>query len=45
MNVSWIIRKLGTEELMLWYCGTGEDLESLLDCSKIKLVSPKRNQP
>ena len=42
---SWIIKKLSTEELMLWYCGTGEDLESLLDCNKIKLVNPKRSQP
>ena len=35
---SWIIKKLSTKELMLWYCGTGEDLESLLDCNKIKLL-------
>ena len=42
---SWIIKKLSTEELMLWYCGTGEYLESLLDCNKIKLVNPKRSQP
>ena len=41
---SWIIKKLSTKELMLWYCGTGEDLESLLDCKEIQTVHPKGDQ-
>ena len=30
---------------MILNCGAGEDLESPLDCKKIKPVNPKRNQP
>ena len=40
---SWTIKK--AEELMLLNCGAGETLESPLDCTEIKPVSPKGNQP
>ena len=40
---SWTI-KLSTEELMLLYCGVGEDSESPLDCKKILPVHPKGDQ-
>ena len=41
---SWTKRKLNTKELMLLNCVVGEDLESPLDCKKIKPVHPKGNQ-
>ena len=37
-------RKLSTEELMRFYCGVGETLESLLDNKEIQPVNPKEDQ-
>ena len=32
-------------ELLLSNCGVGKTLESPLDCTEIKSVNPKENQP
>ena len=40
----WNIRKLSTEELLLFNCGVRKILESPLDCKEIKPVHPKRDQ-
>ena len=42
---SWIIRRLSTEELMLWNCAVGETPESPLDSKEIKLANPKGTPP
>ena len=41
---SWIIKKVGTEELTLVNCGAGKTLESPLNRKEIKPVNPKGNQ-
>ena len=38
-------RRLGTKELMFSNCGLEKNLESPLDCKKIKPVNPKGDQP
>ena len=41
---SQTIKKLSTEELMLWNCGAREDSWEFLDSKEIKSVNPKGNQ-
>ena len=41
---SWTVKKLSTEELMLWTVVLEMTLESPLDCIVIKPVTPKGNQ-
>ena len=41
---SWTIKKLSTEELMLWTVVLQKTLESPLDSNNIQPVHPKRNQ-
>ena len=44
MDVSWTIRKLSAEELMLLNCGVGEDTGESLGCKEIQPVHPKGDQ-
>ena len=44
MDVSWTIRKLSAEELMLLNCGVGEDTWESLGCKEIQPVHPKGDQ-
>ena len=41
---SWTIKRLSVKGLMPSNCGTGETLESLLDCKEIKPIILKGNQ-
>ena len=41
---SWAVRKLSTEELMLWTVVLEKTLESPLDCKEIQPVHPKGDQ-
>ena len=40
MDMSWTIRKLNAEELMLLNCGVEKTLESPVDNKEIKPVNP-----
>ena len=42
--MSWTIRKLNAEELMLLNCGVEKTLESPVDNKEIQPVTPKENQ-
>ena len=42
---SWTIKKLSTEELMLWTVVLEKTLESPLDCKEIQSVHPEGDQP
>ena len=42
--MSWTIRKLNAEELMLLNCGVEKTLESPVDNKEIQPVTPKGNQ-
>ena len=44
MDMSWTIRKLNAEELMLLNCGVEKTLESPVDNKEIQPVTPKENQ-
>ena len=43
--MSWTIKKLSAEELMLLNCGIEKTLESPLDCKEIQLVHSEGDQP
>ena len=42
---SWTVKKVSTEELMLWTVVLEKTLESPLDCKEIQPVHPKGDQP
>ena len=42
---NWTIKKAECKELMLLNCGSGETVESLLDCKEIKPVILKEINP
>ena len=42
---NWTIKKLNTEEMMLWTVVLEKTLDSPLDCKEIQAVHPKGDQP